>query len=954
MIAVVGVWAVVGAVLIAAGGRLRHRAFLAGAVAPAVTLAWLAPQVGRVVDGATPGAHRSWVGLLDLSLDLRLDGLGATMVLVVAGIGLLVMLYSAAYFEHHGHDLARLAGLLVLFGGAMVGLVLADHLIALYAFWEATTVTSYLLIGHDHRERAARRAALQAVLVTGAGGLAMLGGLVLLGQAAGTYRLSELGAADPSGGAVVAASILILLGAFTKSAQYPFHAWLPAAMAAPTPVSTYLHAATMVKAGVVLVARLAPVLAAAAPWRPLVLAVGAATLVGGGLRALRQDDLKLLLAHGTVSQLGLMMLLFGAGTPALTAAGWDLLVAHALFKGALFMVVGVIDTATGTRDARRIPVLTGRSWRGVEVATVAAAASMAGIPLGIGFVAKEAAYDGLAGAPFGARGWLLAAVVSGAMLTVAYSYRFYDGAFLAARRRRAEGELTEDEVTEGRARAPSLLFSVPPALLAAGGLVLGVAPHLADPLVTATIRRLGAPRADVHLALWHGPTLALALTILTLAGGAAITWAREPVGRAIVAAGRSVPGADAAFRSIVDGLGRASRRVTGVVQNGSLPVYAGVVLATAAALPGAVLLARWSWPSGLRVLGSAAEVPITAMLAVAALGAASIRRRFSAALLLGTAGYSMAALFVLYGAPDLALTQVAIETLSTVLFVLVLRRLPDRFERQASARRRVGRLAIAGAVGAMVFTFALAAAGSSPGRPFAGDIVARAVPDGGGRNVVNVVLVDFRALDTMVEITVLAAASIGAVALARAGRVPRALSARRRPTAAAGGAGGPTPPPPAPPTPVTVSAPVSAPARIVFVDVTLRIVFYAVLMVALWLLFAGHNQPGGGFVAGLLAGAAVALQFIAGGMPSVLAISRFKPWTVLGAGLLTAAGTAALPLAFGHPVLHSVSRTIDLPVAGPVKLGSALIFDVGVFVTVVGMVLMVFEAFGDEPAPERS
>jgi len=953
VIAVVGVWAVVGAVLIAAGGRLRHRAFLAGAVAPAVTLAWLAPQVGRVVDGATPGAHRSWVGLLDLSLDLRLDGLGATMVLVVAGIGLLVMLYSAAYFEHHGHDLARLAGLLVLFGGAMVGLVLADHLIALYAFWEATTVTSYLLIGHDHRERAARRAALQAVLVTGAGGLAMLGGLVLLGQAAGTYRLSELGAADPSGGAVVAASILILLGAFTKSAQYPFHAWLPAAMAAPTPVSTYLHAATMVKAGVVLVARLAPVLAAAAPWRPLVLAVGAATLVGGGLRALRQDDLKLLLAHGTVSQLGLMMLLFGAGTPALTAAGWDLLVAHALFKGALFMVVGVIDTATGTRDARRIPVLTGRSWRGVEVATVAAAASMAGIPLGIGFVAKEAAYDGLAGAPFGARGWLLAAVVSGAMLTVAYSYRFYDGAFLAARRRRAEGELTEDEVTEGRARAPSLLFSVPPALLAAGGLVLGVAPHLADPLVTATIRRLGAPRADVHLALWHGPTLALALTILTLAGGAAITWAREPVGRAIVAAGRSVPGADAAFRSIVDGLGRASRRVTGVVQNGSLPVYAGVVLATAAALPGAVLLARWSWPSGLRVLGSAAEVPITAMLAVAALGAASIRRRFSAALLLGTAGYSMAALFVLYGAPDLALTQVAIETLSTVLFVLVLRRLPDRFERQASARRRVGRLAIAGAVGAMVFTFALAAAGSSPGRPFAGDIVARAVPDGGGRNVVNVVLVDFRALDTMVEITVLAAASIGAVALARAGRVPRALSARRRPTAAAGGAGGPTPPPPAP-TPVTVSAPVSAPARIVFVDVTLRIVFYAVLMVALWLLFAGHNQPGGGFVAGLLAGAAVALQFIAGGMPSVLAISRFKPWTVLGAGLLTAAGTAALPLAFGHPVLHSVSRTIDLPVAGPVKLGSALIFDVGVFVTVVGMVLMVFEAFGDEPAPERS
>jgi len=952
VIAVVGVWAAVGGVLIAAGGRLRHRAFLVAATAPAVTLAWVATRLGRVVDGRTPTSSVPWVGGLDLSLDLRLDGLGATMVLVVAGIGLLVLLYSAAYFEHHGHDLARLAGLLVLFGGSMVGLVLADHLLALYAFWEATTVTSYLLIGHDHRELAARQAALQAVIVTGAGGLAMLGGFVLLGQTAGTYRLSELGAAHPSGATVTAALALVAVGAFTKSAQYPFHAWLPSAMAAPTPVSTYLHAATMVKAGVFLVARLAPVFAVVGFWRPLVLTVGALSLVGGGIRALHQDDLKLLLAYGTVSQLGFMMLLFGAGTPALTAAGWDLLVAHALFKSALFMVVGLIDTATGTRDARAVPVLAGRRWRWVEATTAAAAVSMAGIPLGVGFVAKEAAYDALAGAPFGARWWLLAAVVAGSMLTVAYSFRFLDGAFLAPRRRRrasapatpapavpaALGPVTAAG-SPAATPSPSTLFVVPPAIVAAGGVVLGVAPHLADPLVTATVRHLGARGADVHLAVWHGPTLALWLTALTLAGGAAVAWARDPVRRLLDAAGRLVPSADAAFRSLLRGLGTASRRVTGVVQNGSLPVYAGVVLATAALLPAVVLFAWWSWPAGTGLVDHAADVPITALLAAAALGAATIRRRLSAALLLGTAGYAMAALFVLYGAPDLALTQVAIETLSTVLFVLVLRRLPDRFERQASPRRRVVRIAVAAGVGAMVFVFALAAAGSHPGRPFATGIVDRAVPDGGGRNVVNVVLVDFRALDTMVEITVLAAASIGAVALARAGRLPRSA----RTSHPLGGPGA---------TPREAPAP-AGPVRIVFVDVTLRIVFYAVLMVALWLLFAGHNQPGGGFVAGLLAGSAVSLQFIAGGMPSVLAISRFRPWTVLGGGLLTAAATAALPLAFGRPVLYSAARAFDLPVVGSMKLGSALVFDIGVFVTVVGMVLMVFEAFGDEPVPEQ-
>jgi multicomponent Na+:H+ antiporter subunit A len=288
MTAVLVLFAVVGLALVAAGRRLGRRAFLVGAVAPAVATAWLVAQLPDVADGATRTATAEWVPALGLSLDLRLDGVAMTMSLIVAGIGVLVAAYAAAYFRPGTADLGRLAGLLVLFGGAMLGLVQADNLLLLYTFWELTTVTSYLLIGNRHEDPTARGAALQALLTTGAGGLAMLAGFVLLGQAAGTYQLSELAQGPvPTGTAVNVALVLVLLGAFTKSAQYPFSAWLPAAMTAPTPVSAYLHAATMVKAGVYLVARLAPLFAAAAVWRPLVVTVGLATLVLGGLRALR-------------------------------------------------------------------------------------------------------------------------------------------------------------------------------------------------------------------------------------------------------------------------------------------------------------------------------------------------------------------------------------------------------------------------------------------------------------------------------------------------------------------------------------------------------------------------------------------------------------------------------------------------------------------------------------------
>ncbi|HET7655192.1 MAG TPA: hydrogen gas-evolving membrane-bound hydrogenase subunit E [Acidimicrobiales bacterium] len=911
MIAALALYAAVGAALVAFGARLGRRAFAIGALPPAVSTAWALARLGGVVDGRAVTEHLTWVGGLDLAIDLRFDALAATMTLVVAVIGVLVMAYSAWYFPATDVDVGRLAGLLVLFAGGMVGVVQADHLLALYGFWEVTTVTSYLLIGHEFTDGRARAAALHALVVTGAGGLAMLGGFVLLGHAAGTYRLSALVSSPPPvGTTVTVAVVLILVGAFTKSAQYPFHAWLPGAMAAPTPVSAYLHSATMVKAGVYLVARLAPLFAAGNwVWRPAVLTVGLTTLVLGGLRALRQRDLKLLLAFGTVSQLGLMIVLFGAGTPATTAAGWTLLVAHALFKAALFMVVGVVDHETGTRSLGRLPVMRGGAWDAVRAVSFVSAASMAGIPLLIGFVAKEGAYAALHDASFTAASLVLAVAVAGSMLTVAYSARFHLGAFVWHRR-------TGDEIAG--AGVPAAPFVAPAAVLALATVVFGLVPGVLDRVASAS------SSTHIHLAVWHGWNTPLLLSAVTLAGGALVVAFDHRVQR-VLAAGRTLPTGEDAYVALLERLAAVSRRVTGVVQSGSLPVYAGVVLTTAAVLPGFVLATRADWPGWGAVFDTAANVPIAGLLIVAAFGAAIVRRRFSAAVILGAAGYAMAALFVVHGAPDLALTQAAIETLSTVLFVLVLRRLPEGFERQSSPRRRALRVGIAALVGSMVFVFALVAAGSRTAPPVSGEMVARSVPDGGGRNVVNVILVDFRGLDTMGEITVLAAASIGAVALARAGRRPGA--------------------------PLPVDGVDDSVTRIVFVDVSAQVVFYAVLMGSLWLLFAGHNQPGGGFVGGLLAGAAIALRYIAGGMREVRTMSRFRPWTVLGAGLLVAAATATLPLLSGDPVLSVASTTWTLPLAGAVKVSSALVFDIGVYLTVVGMVLMVFEAFGDEPRP---
>jgi multicomponent Na+:H+ antiporter subunit A len=788
VIALLILHAVIGTAVFASGRRLGRHAFAVAAIPHVAAIVWLTAAMPGIVDGRARTAHLSWVPALNIGVELRLDGLGAAMVALVSGIGLLVCLYAVSYFRPHDeHDesdgsvarhpeqtelgLGRLAGLMTMFAGSMLGVVLADDLIVLFTAWELTSISSYLLIGNEHTRFQARAAALHALLVTSAGGLVMMAGFVLIGQAAGSYRISDLVANPPTGTGVTVGAMLVLVGAFTKSAQYPFHSWLPGAMVAPTPVSAYLHSATMVKAGVYLVARLAPGFMSVPGWRPVVVGVGLFTMIVAGLRALRQYDLKLLLAHGTVSQLGLMMVLFGVGLPRAATAGCVLLLAHGLFKATLFMVTGTIDHQTGTRDIRRIPPL-GARWRWTVAAGVVAAASMAGVPLAFGFIAKEAAYESMLHGGFLASSVVAACVVAGSMLTAAYSARIIWALAWTPRAR------IDPTSAHPFASPPSWAFAAPAGVLSVLTLVLGVAPAIADPLVTAAGQALHPSMSAADLAIWHGANRALALSALTLLVGGLLFVARGPVSK-VLASGAGVPSGTAAYSGLLRGLNRVAGELTGRIQSGSLPFYSGVILGTAAVVPGVVLLTSTSWPGWPEATTSPAEIPVVAVLIGAAFGAAVVRRRFSAALFLGVVGYSMAGLFVVHGAPDLALTQAAIETLSTVVFVLVLRRLPDRFERRSTSGFRVLRAGISMTVAVAVFAFAITARGARTAQPVSTQIVEQSVPEGHGRNVVNVILVDVRGLDTLAEITVLAAAAVGAVALARVGR-----GTGRRPAAA--------------------------------------------------------------------------------------------------------------------------------------------------------------------------
>ena len=944
---------------------LGRRAFLVLALVPAAAVAWALRWTSAVGDDAGPVESRPWVAQLEMDLAFRLDALTWLMVLLVGGVGALVLVYSSGYFSSRAAGLGRFAGVLVGFAGSMLGLVTTDNLLLLYVFWELTTVTSYLLIGHYAERKPSRRAAMQAIVVTTFGGLAMLVGIVLLGEAAGTYRISEIVAAPPAGPAVTTAVVLLLVGAATKSALVPFHFWLPSAMAAPTPVSAYLHAAAMVKAGVYLVARFAPAFGELGAWRGIVVAVGSWTLVHGGYRALRQHDLKLVLAFGTVSQLGLLVLLVGLGTRAAALAGLAMVGAHAMFKAALFLTVGVIDSAAGTRDLRRLdgvgralPVTAGVGALGV--------ASMIGLPPFAGYVGKEAALEALVHDAEGVGLVVVVAMVVGSALTVAYGLRFWWGAFGPALPDALPPDA--DVVTASEVERPSAVLLAPAALLAVGGLAAALVPELGEDLL--------APHADTypgpagHLTLWGGLGLPLLLTVVILGvGGLLFRW-RAGVERAQ----HRLPvraDADLLYRRMMRRLDDLAADVTAVTQRGSLPFYLGTILVVLTAMVTTSLASDpglLPGPDEVRAWDTPAQLVAGGLSATAAVLAARSRRRLKAVILAGISGYGVALLFMLHGAPDLALTQVLVETITLVVLVLVLRRLPPYFSVRPLAASRWVRLAIGAAVGLVVGALALVAPLARTAERVSVDFPEEAYVYGGGKNIVNVTLVDIRAWDTVGEISVLLVAATGVASLIflrrRSGDILRSRDAEAE-GVVWGGAGDPmaslrrrgtrtradaaTRPAPRRSSEWLSGGRTLAPQRrsIIF-EIIVRLLFHSMIVVALFLLFAGHNAPGGGFAAGLVVGIALIVRYLAGGRYELGEAAPVHPGLLLGTGLFLSAGVGLVSLLAGGAVLQSVILEWSLPLLGDVKLVTSLFFDVGVMLVVVGLVLDVLRSLGAE------
>lgn len=941
-------------------GRLGF-VFLAGI--PGIALLWFLMELPQAFRGEAYVQKVTWLPQLGFTFDIRIDALSLIMALLVTGVGTLVLLYSARYFSRSASHLGRFAGVFLAFAGAMLGLVTTDSTPALYLFWELTTVFSFLLIGHYSDRTSSRRAAMQAIIVTTVGGLTMLVGLVMLGEMpGGSYSFSELVAAANQGtlgGAnsplLSAAVVLVLIGAFSKSALIPFHFWLPAAMAAPTPVSAYLHAAAMVKAGVYLVARLAPGLADVAPWRPMVLVAGIGTLLIGWYRALKQHDIKLILAFGTVSQLGLITLMVGYGDAQMALAGLMMLCAHALFKSALFLSVGVVDVAMGTRDLRELSGV-GRAMPVTATFAGLATASMIGLPPFAGFVAKETSLEALVGGDLIATiTWI--AIALGSVLTVGYGLRFWWGSFA--------DKPGVELLPVGRT---SRVMVAPVVILATLGLILGiVSSWWSNLLELHADTYAGTPE---HLALWHGFGPPLLITVSVLVLGALLFRIRAPFEK-LTTSHEMPKGADQVYRDIIRGLERLSGIVTGATQRGSLPAYLSTIFVFAIiSLSAAALFGGASLPQGFRLWDSPAQGATAIVTLCAAVLAARARHRMKAVLLMGVTGYGVALTYELYGAPDLALTQVLSETITLVLFVLVLRRLPPYFSNRPLRRSRSWRLLLAIVSGVSVALLAAMAASSRVHSPISELFAEEGFVFGYGRNIVNVTLVDIRAWDTLGETSVLIVCAMGIASLLfvrdRVGRTDRLRnvlgpvdsSTRAKFAEAVSNEGGYVPKP----LPTSGEAAQEGrnrtwlasilrhgvESRPVILMVGTRLVFYSIVMVSMFLLFSGHNQPGGGFAGGLLTGIALALRYLAGGRFELGAALPVLPSHLMGGGLLIVTGSALIPVLLGGNPLQTAMFDFTLPAFGDVHFATALIFDVGVYLAVVGLSLEILRSLGGE------
>lgn len=890
------------------------------------SLGLLLTQAREVFNGAVITQSWSWLPQLGIDFSFRLDALGLLFALLISGIGTLIYIYAYFYLGPK-NSLNKLYLLLMLFMAAMLGISLSNNLILLLVFWELTSISSFLLVGYWSNYDAAQRGSRMALTITGMGGLAMLGGFILLGQITGTYEIDQIltmTAQIQSHALFVPTLLLILLGAFTKSAQFPFHFWLPNAMAAPTPVSAYLHSATMVKAGIFLVARLLPIFAGAALFHNLVTFIGLFTLCMAAFFAIFKEDLKGLLAYSTISHLGLIMCLLGIGSPLAVAAAIFHIINHATFKAALFMIAGIIDHESGTRDLRKLSGL----WQLLPYTatlTMVTAASMAGVPLTNGFLSKEMFFTELLSNLSGPV-LICSAIVAtlAGIFAVAYSVRLVHGVFF-------DGPLGK-QVPNKDAHEPPFGMRAPATLLAILCILVGLFPALLVENIVNSTARASTQVMDfegAHLALWHGFNMPLLMSVIASIGGLIFYFS--------LAKGGKIREIDldpylgrlqgrVAFDLFLKSLLLNSHKFKRWTENGKLQSYILWIVIFSIVIVSLPFLGQ-GLTTGTRELTHAPALAIVLWLLLFSSCWMMLwfhHERIKAVLISGAIGLVVTMVFVCFSAPDLALTQITVDVVTTVLLLMSLSLLPQLtpYESSVSRRWRDALIAIGGGLGIAWITWLILTRDHNSISWF---FMQQSIPLGGGTNVVNVILVDFRGFDTFGEITVLGIAGIGALCLMDGMRthgttMTKGLSYRFNPSP-------------------------------LMLRITASWILPIALVVSLYIFLRGHNLPGGGFIAGLITALALIIQYMALGQDHAEQLLKAKSGRLyeiwIGTGLVIAGLTGLGAWFWGRPFLTSAHFYVSPPILGEMHLATAALFDVGVYITVVGATMLLISVLGD-------